>query len=210
MLAYHFILHTPVAPISTSPLPAALCPLYLCTHTHIYIYVCISLTRNTPPASASLPEGCPFISNSSRNQSEKGRPPRPCVFYFPFLPLIGVAAMSTSPHNITLCPMLPDHFLLHAKSLPGPTLRTPPMPEAGFRPLPSQARILICGHQMFNLSRLQRLERSDGIIDFSFSRFFYGAGTKEAQGKGPRFQKLISLIIFGGGSIGLFFHGSNC
>ena len=34
MLAYHFILHTHVAQISTSPLPATLCPLYL-----IYIYI---------------------------------------------------------------------------------------------------------------------------------------------------------------------------
>ena len=62
MLAYHFILRTHVAPISTSPLPATLCPLYL--HTHIYIYFFTYPTHclaheppppsllNTPPASA--------------------------------------------------------------------------------------------------------------------------------------------------------------
>ena len=37
MLAYHFILHTHVAPISTSPLPATLCPRYL--QRYIYIYI---------------------------------------------------------------------------------------------------------------------------------------------------------------------------
>ena len=152
MLAYHFILHTPVAPISTSPLPAALCPLYLYTHfinNYLLTYPTHCLAHEPPPPSlltdsqhatskrASLPEGVPFFtSNSSRNQSKKGH-------YFPFLPLIGVAAMSTSPHNITLCPMLPHHFLLHAKSLPGPTLRAPPKPEVGFRPLPSQVYIHI-------------------------------------------------------------------
>ena len=36
--------------------------------------------------------------------------------------------------------MLPHHVLLHAKSLP--TLRAPPKPEAGFRPLPSQVYTL--------------------------------------------------------------------
>ena len=42
------------------------------------------------------------------------------------------------PNEINLCPMLPRHFLLHTKSLLGPTLRAPPKPEAGIRPLPSQ------------------------------------------------------------------------
>ena len=69
--------------------------------------------------------------------------PQTYVFYCPFLPPISVAAMSTSPHEFNLCPMLPHHFLLRAKSLPGPTLRAPPKPEAGFRPLPSQVYIYI-------------------------------------------------------------------
>ena len=90
---------------------------------------------------ASLPEGVPFFTpKSSRNRAKKGNPPQTYVFYFPFLPPISVAAMSTSPHEINLCPMLPHHFLFRAKSLPGPTLRAPPKPEAGFRPLPSQVK----------------------------------------------------------------------
>ena len=47
-----------------------------------------------------------------------------------------------SPHEINLCPMLPHHPLLHAKSLPGPNVRAPPKPEAGFRPFLSQVYIL--------------------------------------------------------------------
>ena len=101
-----------------------------------------SLIRNTPPASAPhFLRGALFHLQLLPEPDRKGHPPpRPYVFYFPFLPPIGVAAMSTSPHNITLC-CKPHHFLLHAKSLPGPTLRAPRKPEAGFRPLPSQVNI---------------------------------------------------------------------
>ena len=38
--------------------------------------------------------------------------------------------------------MLPNHFILHAKSLARLALRAPPNPEAGFRPVPSQAEVI--------------------------------------------------------------------
>ena len=146
VLADHFILHTPV--ISTPPLPATLCLLYLYTHTYIYIYISLSLSPHLP---YPLPRAWTPTAVSAhwfatrrrqarltswkspptppRNGAKKGTPPQTYVFYFPILPPVGVAAMSTSPRDITLCPMLPHRFLLHAKSLPGPTLKTPPKPE---------------------------------------------------------------------------------
>ena len=69
---------------------AALCPLY--PYTYVYPH-------------ESLP---------------KKAPPQTNIFYFLFLPPIGVAAMSTSPHKSILCPMLANHFILHAKS-PSPS-----------------------------------------------------------------------------------------
>ena len=83
-------------------------------------------------------EGPFFTSKSPLNRGEKGHPPPDLCLLLSFL---SVAAMSTSPHELNLFLMLPHHFLLHAKSLPGPTLRAPPKPEAGFRPLPSQVYI---------------------------------------------------------------------
>ena len=46
MLAYHFILHTQVAPISNSRLPATLCPLYL--------YLFFSLSSPTLPIASHM------------------------------------------------------------------------------------------------------------------------------------------------------------
>ena len=90
-----------------------------------------SLIRNTPPASAPhFLRGALFHLQIPPELGRKGAPP--------LLHPVIVAAMSTSPHEINLCPMLPHHFLLHAKSLPGPTPRAPLKPEAGFRPLQSQ------------------------------------------------------------------------
>ena len=47
MLANHFILRAQVAPISTSPLPATLCPLYLFTYVYLLlpIYLITKATR---------------------------------------------------------------------------------------------------------------------------------------------------------------------
>ena len=106
-------------------------------HINPHCRLC-SLIRNTPPASAPHFLRGALFHLQLLPEPERKRAPRPYVFYFPFLPLIGVAAMSTSPHNINRCPMLPHRCLLHAKSLSGPTLRAPPKSEAGFRPLPSQ------------------------------------------------------------------------
>ena len=97
MLAYQFILRAHVAPISTSPLPAALCPLYL----HIYIYIftypthslahepprrLCALIRNTARHLTSL--GVPFFtSKSPLNRDEKGPPPKPMSSTFHFYPV---------------------------------------------------------------------------------------------------------------------------
>ena len=92
MLAYHFILHTHVAPISTSPLPATLCPRYLQRYIYIYIYISsptlpiashmnphrrvCSLICNTPPASAPhFLRGALFTSKSTGRT--RPTPPNP-------------------------------------------------------------------------------------------------------------------------------------
>ena len=99
-----------------------------------------------------------FTSKSLLNRGKKGHPPQTYAFYFPFIYTLSVAAMSTSPHEIDLCPMLPHHFLLHAKSLLGPTLKAPPKPEAGFHPLPSQAYIYIYTYtSLYSISFLWKL-----------------------------------------------------
>ena len=91
-----------------------------------------SLIRNTPPASAPrFLRGALFHLQIPPGPGRKGAPPPTYVFYFPFL---SVAAMSTSPHETNLCSMLPHHFLLHAKSLRGPTLRAPLSQRQAFVP----------------------------------------------------------------------------
>ena len=135
VLACHFILHTQVAPISTSPLPATLCPLYLPTYKRLCICICIS-SPTLPIASHMNPHH--RLSSLIRNRPhflrgalfhfqiapEPGRkrapPPKPMSSTFNFYTPTSVAVMSTSPREINLCPMLLHHFLLHAKSLPGP------------------------------------------------------------------------------------------
>ena len=115
--------------ISTSSLPATLCPLYL------YIHVCI-LTRPADTLAHRPPHNhlCSLISDTHQandiiylrgalfhlqNASEPRRkraPPQTYVFYFLFLHPIRVTAMSTSPHTSTLCHQL-HHFQLHLCSL---------------------------------------------------------------------------------------------
>ena len=116
MLADHFILHAQV--ISTSPLPATLCPLYL--YTHIYISLSLSphlypthrLAHEPPPPSlltdsqhaagkrASLFEGCPFSRPTPpRNGAKKGTPPPDLCLLLSMSTPVGVAAMSTSPRD---------------------------------------------------------------------------------------------------------------
>ena len=123
--ANHFILHAQVAAISTSPLP----------NTSL-----LNDSQHTAGKRPSLPSRCPF---SPPKRPEQRRKRTPYVFNSLLLPPIEVAAMSTSPHASTLCPMLPNHFILHAKSLARLALRAPPNPEAGFRFLPSQVYIHI-------------------------------------------------------------------
>ena len=154
MIAYHFILRARVAPISTFRLLST----HAHTHTHIYISsptlpivshmnphcrLC-SLIHNTPPTSAPhFLKGCPFSPPNPREPGRKRAPPAELYLLLSISTPISVAAMSTSPHEVNLCLMLPHHFLLRAKSLPGPTLTAPPKPEAGFCPLPSQVYIYI-------------------------------------------------------------------
>ena len=146
MFAYHFILHTQVAPISASPLPATLCPLHLHTHIYMYMYYIYIYILTSPTHSLAPEPPPPFLLTD-----QKGTTPQTYVFYFQFLPPVSVAVTSISPHEINLCPMLPHHFLLHAKSLPGPALRAPPKPEAGFRPLPSQVYVIMfCSLENFS------------------------------------------------------------
>ena len=124
MLAYHFILHTPVAPISTSPLPAALCPLYLYTHfinNYLLTYPTHCLAHEPPPPSlltdsqhaagkrASLLEGCPFSPPTPPgSRAKKGTPPRPYVFYFVFLPLRCGCDVSFAPQHYSLPDVAPS------------------------------------------------------------------------------------------------------
>ena len=89
MLAYHFILHTHVAPISTSPLPATLCPRYLQRYIYIYLLTypthslaheppppCLLTDCNTPPASAPhFLRGALFTSKSTGRK--RPTPPNP-------------------------------------------------------------------------------------------------------------------------------------
>ena len=70
-------------------------------------------TRSRQPPLSSL--GVPFFTLKMHlSQEEKGHPPKRCCL---FLPPVRVAAMSTSPHEGTLCPMLANHLILHAKSV---------------------------------------------------------------------------------------------
>ena len=84
---------------------------------HFQLHLC-SLIRNTQQASAPHFFKDPLFH--LQNAPEPGRkqaPPQAYVFYFLFRPPIGVAAIPTSPHESTLSPILPNHFILHAKSL---------------------------------------------------------------------------------------------
>ena len=94
-----------------------------------------SLIRNTPQASA------PHFLTGALFHLQKGHPPK--SMYFIFLPPTSMAAILTSSYESTLCPILPNHFILHANSLPRLALRAPPNLEAGFYPLPSQVELYL-------------------------------------------------------------------
>ena len=100
VLADHFILHTPV--ISTPPLPATLCLLYLYTHIYISLslltYPTHCLAHEPPPPSlltdsqhaagkrASLPES--HLQLLPETERKRARPPRPMSSTFQFYPLL--------------------------------------------------------------------------------------------------------------------------
>ena len=90
------------------------------------------MIRNTQQASA--PHFLPGALFHLQNAPDQRRKRAPYAFDFLFLPPIEVAAMSTSPHASTLCPMLPNHFILHAKSLARLALRAPPTQRLAFVP----------------------------------------------------------------------------
>ena len=63
-----------------------------------------------------------FISKTLLDQDEKGHPPFNSTFCFY---LLRAPAIPTSPHKSTLCPMLANHFILHAQVAPISTSTLP-------------------------------------------------------------------------------------
>ena len=129
--------------ISTSPLPATW-NLYTYVYPHHSLPIAspmaphgrvCSLIRNTPQATAPQFLGAAFFHfQNAPEQGRKSPPPPILCIRLPVSTPIEVAAMSTSPHESTLCPMLPNHFILHAKSLARPALRAPLTQRLAFVP----------------------------------------------------------------------------